>query len=55
MDNEDHYEIVEMHAERVTISGGRYLIFYTFTDAADSDGTKAVDIADPETKRPIEL
>ena len=44
-----------MHADSVTITGGRYLIFYSFTAAADSDGTKAVDIADPETKRPIEI
>jgi len=32
-----------LHTERITISGDRYLIYYTFTDPADDDGAETDD------------
>lgn len=36
MKKEEEPDIFVVHTERITISGGRYLIFYTFTSRSDA-------------------
>ena len=54
MENEDGSDIGELRRKRITISGGRYLIFYTFTNSHDENGSKSEDSKEPQLSEQIE-
>ena len=54
MENEDGSDIGELRRKRITISGGRYLIFYTFTNSHDETGPKSDDSKEPRPNEQLE-
>lgn len=43
MENEDGPDIGELHRERITIGGDRYLIYYTFANSPPENASRAGD------------
>ena len=54
MELEEQQDPIELHAERITISGGRYLIFYTFTKLSEEDQMAVTDSEESKGQSTVE-
>jgi hypothetical protein len=48
MNENDEQSLMQLHAERITLADGRYLVFYTFTDPQQDQGSEPNDTTSSE-------